>query len=79
VRLCITHKSEKGESGGKITENDDRGTSEMINDLDYIELPDKRLDDRLSRMVEQFSAAPEHSIPAACGAWHEVKAAYRFF
>ncbi len=51
----------------------------MINDLDYIELPDCRLNDRLSRLVDQLSAAPERSIPAACGAWHEVKAAYRFF
>jgi hypothetical protein len=51
----------------------------MINDLDYIKLPDKRLDDRLSRLVDPLSAAPEASIPAACGAWHEVKATYRFF
>jgi len=51
----------------------------MINDLDYIELPDSRLDDRLSRLVDQLSAAPERSIPMACGAWHETKAAYRFF
>ena len=51
----------------------------MINDLDYIDLPDKRLNDRLSRIVDQLSAAPERSIPTACGAWHETKAAYRFF
>jgi hypothetical protein len=51
----------------------------MINDLDYIKLPDRRLNDRLSRLVEQLSAAPESSLPVACGAWHEVKAAYRFF
>ena len=51
----------------------------MIDDLEYIDLPDKRLEERLKRIVEQVSAAPEHSIPAACGAWHETKAAYRFF
>ncbi|RPJ38864.1 MAG: hypothetical protein EHM35_03590 [Planctomycetaceae bacterium] len=51
----------------------------MINDLEYIELPDRRLDDRLRRLVDQLSAMPEESIPAACGEWHEVKAAYRFF
>jgi hypothetical protein len=51
----------------------------MINDLDYIKLPDSRLEARLSRLVEQFSAAPERSIPAACGAWYDSKAAYRFF
>ena len=51
----------------------------MIDDLDYIQLPDQRLNERLSRLVEQLSAAPERSIPQACGAWHETKAAYRFF
>lgn len=51
----------------------------MIDDLEYIELPDKRLKDRLRRIVEQVSAAPEQSLPSACGAWHELKAAYRFF
>jgi hypothetical protein len=51
----------------------------MIDDLAYIQLPDRRLDERLSRLVDQVSAAPEHSLPSACGAWHETKAAYRFF
>jgi hypothetical protein len=51
----------------------------MINDLDYIDLPDKRLVTRLGRIVEQLSAAPASSIPEACGAWHDTKAAYRFF
>lgn len=51
----------------------------MIDDVTYMDLPDARLNERLSRLVEQLSAAPERSIPAACGAWHETKAAYRFF
>jgi hypothetical protein len=51
----------------------------MINDLDYIHLPDKRLDGRLRRIVDQLSAAPERSIPNAGGGWHDTKAAYRFF
>jgi hypothetical protein len=51
----------------------------MIDDVHYIDLPDARLKERLRRLVEQLSAAPERSIPAACGAWHETKAAYRFF
>jgi hypothetical protein len=29
-------------------------------------------------MVDQFSAAPTHSIPQVCGSVHEAKAAYRF-
>jgi hypothetical protein len=51
----------------------------MIDDLEYINLPDERLNERLSRIVERLSGAPEQSIPQACGAWHETKAAYRFF
>ena len=51
----------------------------MIDDVDYIKLPDKRLRDRLEQIVEQLSAAPERSIPGACGGWRESKAAYRFF
>jgi hypothetical protein len=41
-------------------------------------LPDARLDARLERLVEQLSAAPDKSIPQACGSVHESKAAYRF-
>ena len=51
----------------------------MIDDLDYIDLPDQRLEERLSRLVELLSAAPERSLPDACGTWHDTKAAYRFF
>jgi len=49
-----------------------------IEDLDYIQLADKRLKKRLVRSGEQVSAAPMSSLPQACGAWHEVKGAYRF-
>jgi len=51
----------------------------MIEDLDYIDLPDKRLNERLERIVDELSAAPDKSIPEACGEWYETKAAYRFF
>jgi hypothetical protein len=51
----------------------------MQDDLDYIELPDKRLEERLKRIVEELSAGPERSIPAACSTWYDTKAAYRFF
>ncbi len=43
-----------------------------------VKLPDERLAKRLERLVEQLSAAPEQSIPQACGSVHETKAAYRF-
>jgi hypothetical protein len=51
----------------------------MQDDLDYIELPDQRLKERLGRIVEELSAGPERSIPAACKTWYDTKAAYRFF
>ena len=41
-------------------------------------LPDKRLEERYTRLREQLSAQPEASIPQACGSVHEAKAAYRF-
>ena len=42
-------------------------------------LPDTRLYERLERLVEALSKAPEQSIPQACGSVPETKAAYRFF
>ncbi len=42
-------------------------------------LPDPRLKRRLARVLEQLSAKPTQSIPAASGSWADTKAAYRFF
>lgn len=67
-------QSKMGRMNGK---NEQEGI--MIDDLDHIRLVDKRLKARLVRMVEQLSAAPMSSLPQACGAWRDVKAAYRFF
>jgi hypothetical protein len=50
----------------------------MKNDASYANLPDVRLVERLERLVEQLSAAPDKSIPQACGSQHDIKAAYRF-
>ncbi len=41
-------------------------------------LADKRLEEGFGRLREQLGKQPEASIPQACGAVHEVKAAYRF-
>jgi hypothetical protein len=37
------------------------------------------LNDRLALILDQFSSKPHESIPAACGGWAEITAAYRFF
>lgn len=42
-------------------------------------LPDKRIERRLRRLLEQMSTAPGQPVPAACGDWAATKAAYRFF
>jgi len=42
-------------------------------------LGDRRLDDRLAKVLEQLGAHPQISIPAACGGWAETLGAYRFF
>ena len=41
--------------------------------------PDKRLGDRLEKLVGQFSERMGQSIPMACQDWASTKAAYRFF
>ena len=51
------------------------GMSEFSN----VTLGDKRLTDRLIRMVDSFANKPESSINQACESWAETKAAYRFF
>ncbi|HBD7058534.1 TPA: transposase [Legionella pneumophila] len=44
-----------------------------------INLGDKRLNERLLSLFDKLGNSPNLSIPAACGGWHETKAAYRFF
>lgn len=48
-------------------------------ELSYVKLGDKRLDRRLSLLLEQFSEMPQSSIPEACGSQAATKATYRFF
>lgn len=42
-------------------------------------LEDKRLDDRLTQIISDLGNRSTASIPAACGGYAEMKAAYRFF
>ena len=54
--------------------------SEAIADeLNGIDLNDKRLDKRAVTILETLAANPEASINAACHGWSETQAAYRFF
>ncbi len=49
------------------------------NELETTDLNDKRLDKRLSEILDTLAARPHFSIPAACGGYAETMAAYRFF
>ena len=44
-----------------------------------VDLGDKRLNNRFSKLIDQFMKKPTASIPQACSSWKNTKAAYRFF
>ena len=44
-----------------------------------LKLKDKRLNRRLTEVLSQLSGSPVASIPAACGGYAEMAAAYRLF
>ena len=47
-------------------------------ELNGVKLGDKRLDERLNKIVETFTENPTQSIPEACGSTAATKATYRF-
>ena len=49
------------------------------NELTTVNLEDKRLNHRFSKILKALSERPNVSIPAACGGHSETMAAYRFF
>lgn len=51
----------------------------VLDEMKTADLKDKRLDQRLRRVLSQLAALPTASIPAACGGHAEMTAAYRFF
>jgi hypothetical protein len=51
----------------------------VANELETIDLRDKRLDRRLVGLLKSLSSASTASIPAACSGRSEMVAAYRFF
>jgi hypothetical protein len=50
-----------------------------IEEMRAAKLEDKRLNDRLTKLLSALGERPTVSIPAACGGYAETTAAYRFF
>ena len=48
-------------------------------ELAHIDLGDRRLEKRVSRVLQQMWQSPQSSVAAACGGWNETMAAYRLF
>lgn len=48
-------------------------------EMTSVELGDTRLDQRLTQILSDLGERPTASIPAACGGYAEMTAAYRFF
>jgi hypothetical protein len=53
--------------------------SDLVAELETIDLRDQRLNERARRVLADLGAQPGRSIPAACGGWPETKGAYRLF
>jgi hypothetical protein len=50
-----------------------------LEEMATADLRDKRLNDRLIHILSDLGSRPTASIPAACGGFNEMTAAYRFF
>src|SRR4051812_14739686 len=51
----------------------------VMDELRAADLKDKRLNNRLREVLSQLGGQPTASIPAACGGFAEMTAAYRLF
>ena len=50
-----------------------------LEEMRTVDLRDKRLNDRATKILSDLGQRPTASIPAACGGYAETAAAYRFF
>jgi Transposase DNA-binding/Transposase Tn5 dimerisation domain len=50
----------------------------VIEEMKRVDLGDARLNARLFKLLDEFGSRPTASIPAACGGYAEMAAAYRF-
>lgn len=57
----------------------DDSESWALKEFKDINLGDKRLNNRLIKLADDFSQHPDFSINQASKDWHAAKAAYRFF
>lgn len=51
----------------------------VVEEMKNVQLQDERLNTRLIEVLSQLGGKPTASIPAACGGYAEMAAAYRFF
>lgn len=51
----------------------------VVEEMVTADLNDKRLNKRVQLILSQLAALPTASLPAACGGYAEITAAYRFF
>ena len=51
----------------------------VAEEINGVNLKDKRLNRRLNLILSDLAKHPTASIPAACGGYNETTAAYRFF
>jgi hypothetical protein len=51
----------------------------IVDELETVDLPDARLNDRLALLLDRLSANPSASLPQACKGRTELEAAYCFF
>jgi hypothetical protein len=70
AKLGLREFGTTGEPGWRVGHKRKLGTAN---------LGDRRLNLRLGKLLEQVGGHPQWSLPAACGGWAELQAAYRFF
>ena len=66
-------------SGSGFSMGEADGASWIDAEVAGCALGDKRLGDRLRRLLHQFEGAMGAPLPLACQDWANTKAAYRFF
>jgi len=68
------------DAGGvkRVKEDSAMLTPWVVDEVKTAKLDDKRLNQRLGKVLSQLAARPTASIPAACGGRAEMVAAYRF-